>query len=421
MGLSKIDEKTKPCTRVIKKKLGMRVPHECEGEEQQEEHNDAVKEEAGILKENMRKKMQARVDKNIEDMKKLQKANELAYMKKKIEADNRLANEMMSAEEKNEVVRREKIMARFRRQILNPNYSDNLYMELNITNLKKFYEKSLKEFNDVEEFFSITRENERDVLYYKTDILSVLKNKRSDQRIEFEERCYMTKLTFREVQKFMELQKKRIEDIEETIDQHFDGIKKSILKDKSDKLFRAIKKEEDQKKKDKKSDMKTNRSGMGTSKSNRNSESKNNPEGQDMQKLEEEQKVIQNNEVKFKLQEDPDLQFSNPAICTYAKKLDQLYDFEETLLKNDKTMKENRRGLQTICRLQGSLTQSYFLWDNHEYDLARKIFYELECRPRQNETDNQEEIDLIYQEMHEQQIKQVFRDQQNELIEQTKK
>tara|TARA_B110000285_G_scaffold205125_1_gene242654 strand:- start:100 stop:210 length:111 start_codon:yes stop_codon:yes gene_type:complete len=36
-------------------------------------------------------------------------------MKKKIEADNRLANEMMSAEEKNEVVRREKIMARFRR------------------------------------------------------------------------------------------------------------------------------------------------------------------------------------------------------------------------------------------------------------------------------------------------------------------
>ena len=61
-----------------------------------------------------------------------------------------------------------------------------------------------------------------------------------------------------------------------------------------------------------------------------------------MEKLEEEQKIIQNNEVKFKLQQDPDLQFSNPAICTYAKKLEQLYDFEETLLKNDKTMKENR-------------------------------------------------------------------------------
>ena len=70
-----------------------------------------------------------------------------------------------------------------------------------------------------------------------------------------------------------------------------------------------------------------------------------------MEKLEEEQKIIQNNEVKFKLQQDPDLQFSNPAICTYAKKLEQLYDFEETLLKNDKTMKENRRGLQTICRM----------------------------------------------------------------------
>ena len=72
--------------------------------------------------------------------------------------------------------------------------------------------------------------------------------------------------------------------------------------------------------------------------------------------MEEEKKIIQNNEVKRKLQEDPDLQFSNPSICTYAKKLEQLYDFEETLLKNDKEMKENRRGLQTICRMQGSLT-----------------------------------------------------------------
>ena len=55
--------------------------------------------------------------------------------------------------------------------------------------------------------------------------------------------------------------------------------------------------------------------------------------------------------------------------------------------------------------MQGSLTQSYFLWDNNEYDLARKLFYELESRPRNTETDNQEEIDQIYQEMHDQQVK----------------
>lgn len=63
--------------------------------------------------------------------------------------------------------------------------------------------------------------------------------------------------------------KKRQKDIEEVIDAHFDSIKKSILKDKSDKLFRAIKKEEDQEKKDKKNDIKTQRSA--TSKSVRKS------------------------------------------------------------------------------------------------------------------------------------------------------
>jgi len=79
----------------------------------------------------------------------------------------------------------------------------------------------------------------------------------SDERIEFEELCYITKLTFSEVQKFFEMIKKRQKDIEEVIDAHFDSIKKSILKDKSDKLFRAIKKEEEQEKKDKKNDIKT--------------------------------------------------------------------------------------------------------------------------------------------------------------------
>jgi hypothetical protein len=67
------------------------------------------------------------------------------------------------------------------------------------------------------------------------------------------------------------------------------------------------------------------------------------------------------------------------------------------LLKNDKQMKENRRGLQTICRMQGSLTQSYFLWDNHEYGLARKIYYDLENRKKEDDgDDNYEEIEKIY-------------------------
>jgi hypothetical protein len=67
--------------------------------------------------------------------------------------------------------------------------------------------------------------------------------------------------------------------------------------------------------------------------------------------------------VREKLGADPDLQFENPYICTFDKKLEQLYEYEETLLLVDKNKKENRRGLQTICRMVGSLSQSYFLWD----------------------------------------------------------
>lgn len=83
---------------------------------------------------------------------------------------------------------------------------------------------------------------------------------KSEARIEFEERCYMTKLTFKEVQSYIQMQKKRVDDIEEVIDSHFDSIKKTILKDKSDKLFRTIKKEEEANNKERKSNGNTTRS-----------------------------------------------------------------------------------------------------------------------------------------------------------------
>jgi hypothetical protein len=51
--------------------------------------------------------------------------------------------------------------------------------------------------------------------------------------------------------------------------------------------------------------------------------------------------------------------------------------------------------------MQGSLSQSYFLWDAQSNDLARKLFYELESRPKVVEEDNSEELEEIYQEMNE--------------------
>jgi hypothetical protein len=81
------------------------------------------------------------------------------------------------------------------------------------------------------------------------------------------------------------------------------------------------------------------------------------------------------------------------------KKLSQLYEFEETLLTIDKNKKENRRGLQTICRMQGSLSQSYFLWDAQDNKLAREIYYELENREEEVIDDNNEELEEIYTHM----------------------
>lgn len=49
--------------------------------------------------------------------------------------------------------------------------------------------------------------------------------------------------------------------------------------------------------------------------------------------------------------------------------------FEEDLIKNDRAKKENRRGIQTICRMQGSIAQSYFILDQIDFKVARKIFY----------------------------------------------
>ena len=40
-------------------------------------------------------------------------------------------------------------------------------------------------------------------------------------------------------------------------------------------------------------------------------------------------------------------------------------------------MKENRRGLQTICRMKGSNSQSYFLFDSQITKIDRNIYYEL--------------------------------------------
>lgn len=49
--------------------------------------------------------------------------------------------------------------------------------------------------------------------------------------------------------------------------------------------------------------------------------------------------------------------------------------------------------------MQGSLSQSYFLWDAQQHSLAKKIYYELEGLEPEEVSDNESELNEIYQDM----------------------
>ena len=49
--------------------------------------------------------------------------------------------------------------------------------------------------------------------------------------------------------------------------------------------------------------------------------------------------------------------------------------------------------------MQGSASQSYFLWDAQENKVARKLFYDLENREAEVVEDNAEEIEAMYFEL----------------------
>jgi hypothetical protein len=69
-----------------------------------------------------------------------------------------------------------------------------------------------------------------------------------------------------------------------------------------------------------------------------------------------------------------DVQFDNPRYWPYPKKMKILVEFQDELILADKSRKENRQGIQDICRMTGSLSQSYFIFDAQQYKVGRKIY-----------------------------------------------
>ena len=60
----------------------------------------------------------------------------------------------------------------------------------------------------------------------------------------------------------------------------------------------------------------------------------------------------------------------------YTKKLKKLKTHYDDLINADKNRRENRKGQQEICRLSGSETQSFFIFDCAKYKIARKLYFE---------------------------------------------
>ena len=83
-------------------------------------------------------------------------------------------------------------------------------MELNIGNLIDMYKRAKKENKDIKGFFNIR--SEEDAQNVLTPPLN-FRIKKQKLRIIFEEICYTTKITFPDVNTYLNMLQKRIDDI----------------------------------------------------------------------------------------------------------------------------------------------------------------------------------------------------------------
>jgi hypothetical protein len=74
----------------------------------------------------------------------------------------------------------------------------------------------------------------------------------------------------------------------------------------------------------------------------------------------------------------------NFKVLPTDEKLDLLVKHYDLLIKSDKSRKSNRTGKQQICRMKGSVTQSYFILDVPSNKVARQIYYEFAEDNRDN-------------------------------------
>lgn len=92
------------------------------------------------------------------ERRKIEKENskKIEELKHEMEVEHENSFRDSEMEDVFEKAAQEKVMARFLLQIEKPYWSDNIYMELDMTNLRMFYERAQKEYEDICKYFLIT-------------------------------------------------------------------------------------------------------------------------------------------------------------------------------------------------------------------------------------------------------------------------
>jgi len=169
-------------------------------------------------------------------------------------------------------------------------------------------------------------------------------------RTVFEEICFMNRVTIDQVLKYQRFLHRRMGDIQSVIDHHFELIIDVMIQDHKDKFERERKRKK--------------------------KEGKEGTLQEQLAKKVKEQEFLKEEEEKMK----------DVKIYNHEERLKKLIDFYDDLIRADKGRKENRTGVQEICRMMGSLSQSYFIFDSTQFAVAREIYFSLD-------DDNTQDID----------------------------
>ena len=104
------------------------------------------------------------------------------------------------------------------------------------------FEKARKELDDINMYFNIRNLSDR------KNVLTPPMNRRvkkHELRILFEELCYTSKLTFKEVISYLNMLDERTLNVQEAINNHLELIKPAIYKNKEDRIERQMKKDKE--------------------------------------------------------------------------------------------------------------------------------------------------------------------------------